>query len=137
MTGLNKKKGVKGAKDDVNYERNMSRTCEAVHQLCEKYLDDKHLKLREEIDKLEMYCTKQEVLKQSEELEVEAPEHTNTRIEKEEGFKCYFGHPDGKEREWRVVRERPSFNYRGTILYVRCWFPSFETTVLVDVVAAS
>lgn len=137
MADINKKKGVKGAKDDANFERNMSRTCEAVHQLCEEYLDDKYLKWREKVDKLEMYCTKQEVIKQSGECGVAEPVHTNTRIEKEEGFKCYFGHVDGTEREWRVVRERPSFNYKGTILYVRCWFPSFETTVLVDVVAAS
>jgi hypothetical protein len=31
-------------------------TCEAVHELCLEYLDDKYLNLRDEIDELRMYC---------------------------------------------------------------------------------
>jgi hypothetical protein len=54
------------------------------------------------------------------------PKKTYTRIEFEAGFKSFFGHLDGTEREWRVVREKPSFNDRGNALFVRCWFPSFE-----------
>ena len=58
-------------------------------------------------------------------------------VNTKELYRQYFGSEDGKRRRWKVVHEMPKLSTDKKTILMRCWFPTPNAVVTVDVLALS
>lgn len=113
--------------------KNRGNTFKAVHELCVKYMTDRYSLIAEGVKDADIYKEIDKIKKEANRLHKQDPQCTQILINNKTLYDMYFKSEDGVSCEWKIVQEFPHLPKDRTTLYVRCWFPTSNVIVRVDV----
>lgn len=130
---VNQQKGKKFKNAGKFESKNRGNTYKAVHELCVKYMRDRYSMIAEGVKDADIYKEIDKIKKEANRLHKQDPQCTQILINNKTLYDMYFKSEDGVSCEWKIVQEFPHLPKDKTTLYVRCWFPTSNVIVRVDV----
>ena len=133
IKAYHQEKGHQLSHVEETQKRNKRKAFQDAMELCNFYLTEANKPTYGEVSDADIYLKPDEL----ETLAVEARGETYATppkiVDTKKMYEKYFNGPDGVERAWKIIVEDLELSQMQKLIYVRCWFPSENVALKVDV----